>query len=143
VVENDIIQFPSRNDDLRGVETTDATIRIYRPGARLGFVIFNPAFEVRIDNATVGSLRPNRVREYKVAGGTHEVQVRTLGYRVGRRKTVAVSLGQTVNLVLPREWAMTLSGQIWLRDASESDQIRIEELVSMEPRQSNIGDGHG
>jgi len=119
--------------------SSDAAIRIYRPGSRIGFVILNPGFEVIIDGLSYGSLRPKQVRTITVTPGSHEVSVRTLGYRFGRKRSVSVSPGVTVSLVLPHEWVISLTGLIRLKDASESDLRSLEALPSNTPDPDDTG----
>jgi len=119
--------------------SSDAAIRIYRPGSRIGFVILNSGFEVVIDGLSHGSLRPKQVRTITVAPGTHEVKVRTLGYRFGRKRSVSMSPGETVNLVLPHEWVISLTGLIRLKDATGSDLRSLEALPSNTPDPDDTG----
>jgi len=121
------------------MSSSDTAIRIYRPGSRIGLVILNPGFEVVIDDLSHGSLRPKQVRTITVTPGIHEVKVRTLGYRVGRKRSVNVSPGETVSLVLPHEWVISLTGLIRLKDATGSDLRSLEALPSSTPDPDDIG----
>ena len=116
-------------------------IRIYRPGSRVGFVILNPAFELMIDGTSHGSVRPKQVRSVTVAAGTHEVKVRSLGYRVGRKKTVTITPGETVDLALPHEWVMSITGQIRLHQPSQNELRAMEGILSTVPVPDDTADG--
>jgi len=135
-----LVPVPEVTHDAQTV--SNAAIRLYRPGGRLGFVIFNPAFEVRIDGDSRGSLWPKQVRTFSVPPGTHEVKVRALAFRLGRKKAVTVSPRQTVELVLPREWKVTLSGVVWLQEATEEERRQMHELLAaqVETQDPPIGD---
>lgn len=121
------------------MSSSDAAIRIYRPGSRIGFVILNPGFEVVIDGTSHGSLRPKQVRTIGVTPGTHEVKVRTLGYRLGRKRSVSVSPGETVTLALPHEWVISLTGLIRLKDATAKDLRAVEALPRSTPAPDDAG----
>jgi hypothetical protein len=121
------------------MSSSDAAIRIYRPGSRIGFVILNPGFEAVIDGISHGSLRPKQVRTIVVTPGPHEVQVRTLGYRLGRKRSVSVPPGETVSLVLPHEWVISLTGLIRLKDATDGDLRTIEALPGTTPDPDDRG----
>jgi len=121
-------------DNLRNMSSSESLIRVYRPGSRVGVVILNPAFEVLIDGIPCGSVRPKQVCTFTVTAGTHEVKVRSLGYRLGRKKRVTISRGQTVDLVLPHEWVMSLTGQIKLHEANEGDLTALKTLLDAMPK---------
>jgi len=127
--------------DIGGISPSKSVIRIYRPGSRVGVVVLNPAFEILIDDSPRGSIWPKQVRSFPVTAGTHEVKVRSLGYRLGRRKSVTISPGQNVDLVLPHEWVMSLTGQIKLHEASETDLRALKTLLSTLPDSDNVSDG--
>jgi hypothetical protein len=122
------------------MSSASSLIRVYRPGSRLGFVILNPAFELLVDDTSHGAIWPKQVRSFAVNAGTHEVKVRSLGYRLGRKKCVTISPGETATLVLPHEWVMSITGQIKLHEASERDLVAIKALASTVQELNSAGE---